>query len=252
MRKRWSKRRREIGRALIIASIILSVLGMPALSKAEGALQLEVLLNGKPTGLIGAFLQNAKGELSAQRKELEALHLKVPEQFAPEDEVPLAALAGVSWRYDEAKQSLDIAVADVGLLPQTYDLRGAANPLPVTPPATGAVLNYLLFGGSGGKNIIANWQFQGASATLDGRIFSPYGTLSQTGILNTNSGNSVISDQLRLDTAWTYKDPDRALTYRAGDMISGGLLWTRPVRRHSSATRFFHPPGSRHPSLAEL
>jgi hypothetical protein len=48
MRKRWSKRRREIGRALIIASIILSVVGMPALSKAEGALQLEVLLNGKP------------------------------------------------------------------------------------------------------------------------------------------------------------------------------------------------------------
>ena len=96
--------------------------------------------------------------------------------------------------------------------------------------ATGAVLNYLLFGGSGGKNIITNWQFQGASATLDGRIFSPYGTLSQTGILNTNSGNSVISDHLRLDTAWTYKDPDRALTYRAGDMISGGLLWTRPVR----------------------
>jgi outer membrane usher protein len=168
--------------------------------------------------------------LSAQRKELEALHLKVPEQFAPEDEVPLAALPGVSWRYDEAKQSLDIAVADMGLLPQTYDLRGAANRLPLTPPATGAVLNYLLFGGSGGKNIIANWQFQGASATLDGRIFSPYGTLSQTGILNTNSGNSVISDQLRLDTAWTYKDPDRALTYRAGDMISGGLLWTRPVR----------------------
>jgi hypothetical protein len=41
MRKRWSKRRREIGRALIIASIILSVVGMPALSKAEGALQLE-------------------------------------------------------------------------------------------------------------------------------------------------------------------------------------------------------------------
>jgi outer membrane usher protein len=34
---------------------------------------------------------------------------------------------------------------------------------------------------------------------------------------------------LRLDTTWTYKDPDRTLTYRAGDMISGGLSWTRPV-----------------------
>jgi outer membrane usher protein len=92
------------------------------------------------------------------------------------------------------------------------------------------VLNYLLFGGGGRNSVVTNWQFQGASATLDARLFSPYGTLSQTGILATNTGNSVISDHLRLDTTWTYKDPDRALTYRAGDMISGGLAWTRPVR----------------------
>jgi len=102
--------------------------------------------------------------------------------------------------------------------------------LPVSPPATGAVLNYLLFGGSGGKNIITNWQFQGVSATFDGRIFSPYGTLSQTGILATGQHNTPISEHLRLDTTWTYKDPDHALTYRAGDMISSGLAWTRPVR----------------------
>jgi outer membrane usher protein len=230
MHKRWCKRRRDIGGALIIAGFALGVAAMPGLAKAEGVLQLEVLLNGRPIGLIGSFLQDAKGQLSAKRKELEALHLKLPEQFAPDDDVPLASLPGVTYRYDEAKQTVDFTVGDAGRLPQAYDLRGIANPLPVTPPATGAVLNYLLFGGSGGKDVITNWQFQGVSATLDARFFSPYGTLSQTGILNTNPGNSVISDHLRLDTTWTYKDPERALTYRAGDMISGGLAWTRPVQ----------------------
>ena len=203
---------------------------MPGLAEADGALQLEVLLNGKPIGLIGSFLQGARGELSAKRKELEALHLKVPSQFADDDEVPLTGLPGVSYLYDEAKQTVDFTVNDQGRLPQDYDVRGVAKPLPVTPPGTGAVLNYLLFGGSGGKSIITNWQFQGVSATLDARFFSPFGILSQTGIVTTNTGNSVISDHLRLETTWTYKDPDNALTYRAGDMISGGLSWTRPVR----------------------
>ncbi len=230
MRWRWCKRRRDFGRTLVIAGYVLGNAIMPGLAEPEVALQLEVLLNGKPVGLVGSFLQDAQGKLSAKRKELEALHLKVPEQFAAEDEVPLAGLPGISYRYDATKQTVDITVPDAGRLPQTYDLRRPAKPLPVTPPATGAVLNYLLFGGSSGKSVITNWQFQGVSATLDARFFSPYGILSQTGILATNTGNSVISDHLRLDTTWTYKDPDRALTYRAGDTISGGLSWTRSVR----------------------
>jgi len=230
MRKRWCKRRREIERTFIAFVLLLGVSTVPGLADRPIALQLEVMLNGRPTGLIGSFLKNEQGQLSAKRRELEELHLKVPNDFGAEAEVALAALPGVSYRYDEAAQTVDITVGDLGRLSQTYDLRGAANSLPITPPFTGAVLNYLLFGGSGGKSIISNWQFQGVSATLDGRIFSPYGTLSQTGILNTNTGNSGISGHLRLDTTWTYKDPDGALTYRAGDIISSGLLWTRPVR----------------------
>jgi outer membrane usher protein len=230
MLKRWCRRRREIERTFIAFALLTGFSVVPGLADTSVALQLEVLLNGKPSGLIGSFLKDEKGRLSAKRKELEELHLRVPDAFGAEDEVALAALPGVSYRYDDARQTVDITVADAGRMPQSYDLRGTANPLPVTPPATGAVLNYLLFGGSGGKNIITNWQFQGVSATFDGRIFSPYGTLSQTGILATGQHNTPISEHLRLDTTWTYKDPDHALTYRAGDMISSGLAWTRPVR----------------------
>ncbi len=215
---------------MAIVVILLGTAASPGLAAAEGLLQLEVLINGRPAGLIGSFRQNAHGELSGKRKELEELHLRVPDSYGPEDEVSLASLPGVSYHYDEARQTVDFTVGDAGRLPQAYDLRGITKPLPVTPPATGVVLNYLLFGGSGGNSVITNWQFQGVSATLDARLFSPYGTISQTGILNTNTGNSVVSDHLRLDTTWTYKDPDHTLTYRAGDMIAGGLAWTRPVR----------------------
>src|SRR5262249_2706353 len=37
-------------------------------------------------------------------------------------------------------------------------------------------------------------------------------------------------DTLRLDTTWSYSDPGTAVTYRAGDAISGALPWTRSIR----------------------
>ena len=46
---------------------------------------------------------------------------------------------------------------------------------------------------------------------------------------------------VRLDTTYTYSDPRRMVTYMAGDVISGGLAWTRPVRLGGlRAFRDFH------------
>jgi outer membrane usher protein len=70
--------------------------------------------------------------------------------------------------------------------------------------------------------------FSGANASLDGRLFGPYGTLSQSAILGSTTTRTL--DALRLETTWTYTVPEELLTYRAGDTISGGLAWTRPIR----------------------
>src|SRR5262249_6917941 len=92
----------------------------------------------------------------------------------------------------------------------------------------GAVMNYTLFGGvtkSFGPGFTG---FSGANASLDARVFGPYGTLTQSGIVGTTTMRDM--DALRLETRWTYSDPDNLVSYRAGDTISGGLAWTRPVR----------------------
>ncbi|MFZ0495262.1 MAG: hypothetical protein WBD78_03705 [Methylocella sp.] len=102
-------------------------------------------------------------------------------------------------------------------LPQLYDMRGPQKPLPNTQQSTGAVLNYLLFGGGGRDSSVTDWQFQGVSATLDARLYSPYGILSQSGILASDSGGSGVSPHLRLESTWTYKSLSRnfIMDYRA-------------------------------------
>lgn len=231
MRKPRCSRRGSISKASVIAMIFFALALAPELAAAEGPLQLEVLINGQPIGLIGSFHQDARGKLSAKRAELEELHLKVPDRFEPQDNVALADLPGVSYRYDEAGQTIEIAVTEDARLPKIYDLRSPGERAAAAPSETGVVLNYFLYAGGGNTgNVITNWQFQGLSASLDARCFSPYGVVSQTGILSTRGNDSFVSRDLRLDSTWTYMDPENVLTYRAGDTISGGFAWTRPVR----------------------
>lgn len=200
-------------------------------SRAERDLHLDVLLDGQAIGLIGAFHQDVKGVVSARRKELEELGIKVPPTFQPADDVPLAAIPALTYRYDEVSQRIDIQLPQAGRLPKTYDAAARDRPSPMAVSAgTGAVLNYTLFGSSEGKQFGSFWRYPSLSASLDGRVFSPFGVLSQTGIVSDSSLVGGQTAALRLETSWSYSDPGTMLTYRAGDVISGGLAWTRPIR----------------------
>ncbi len=92
----------------------------------------------------------------------------------------------------------------------------------------GSILNYTLFGAETSGLSPRQATFSGGSASLEARMFSPYGTLSQTGILGTTTTRDMT--MLRLETSFAYSHPESLVTYRVGDSVSGALAWTRSIR----------------------
>src|SRR5271166_1355173 len=230
---------RPITGALPLAGLMLALaLGLvPARAAAGEAdvcdLQLEVFINQAPTHLIGSFEMVVGRKIAARRAELEEIGLK-PHGLAssglasPDEIIVLDELSGISYRYDEARQQIFFTAVDE--LRAAKELTGTNAPKDQIAVRTdyGGVLNYTLYSAGSGQWSPGSLAFNGSSATLDARIFSPFGTLSQTGILRSSFDSRF--DALRLDTTFAYSDRDTLTTYRAGDAISGGLAWTRPIR----------------------
>ncbi len=196
-------------------------------TEAPRRLQLEVIVNGATTKLIGSFTQFGDGRLAATRKELKELGIKPATPGPDEDLVVVRGADGFDYRYDEARQRIYFTLDDVRRVPKTYDLRSA---IPETPPPVtdvGAVLNYQLFASSGNGNTL--FSFNGANASLDGRVFGPLGNVTQSAILGTIT-SARHPTALRLDTTYQYADPESLRSIRVGDVISSSLPWTRSIR----------------------
>ncbi|MDK9697149.1 MAG: fimbrial biogenesis outer membrane usher protein, partial [Siculibacillus sp.] len=184
-------------------------------------------MNGRRIGKIAEFFQMPDGGLACRPAELAEIGIAAP---AGVDPIPLSKLAGVTARYDAPSQTVAIAVAAESTTVRRLGER-EATPRPDIPARAdwGVAANYVFFAGAS-QAIGGNWsrRFDGASLTLDGRFFSPHGTLSQSAILGTTTGTSA--GAVRLATTFTRVDEERSLMWRAGDVVSGGLAWTRPVR----------------------
>jgi outer membrane usher protein len=191
------------------------------------SLRLEVFINGVPTHLVEPFTLSTDQHLLAKPTDLEDIGIKVPGYQDPLQPLDIATLPNVTYRFDAPAQKIDFQLSDKERLAHVYDAHSTGSRL-LTPRADwGALVNYSLFGTS--TNRLSTFpRFSGLNATIEARAFSPYGEISQTGIV----GNTILSQEtaLRLDSTYTYSDPDRMLTGRAGDTISGSLVWTRPIR----------------------
>jgi outer membrane usher protein len=199
-----------------------------AAAEADDAqqLQLEVFVNDRPSNLVVPFTLHADGTIGTAAVELTSLGVKVPAVLSKEDvEVSLAALPGVTYQYDEAAQTIRFTLAPSAQRPTQVNAQDVApsTPDPVRPPF-GAVANYTLFAsadeGPGGP------MFQGVSGAFETRVFGRFGLLENSFVARSYGTQKLT----RLDSTYTYEDPDRLVIYAAGDVISGGFSWTRPIR----------------------
>jgi outer membrane usher protein len=190
-------------------------------------LQLEVYINGRTRKIIAEFRRLADGAFTATHSELSDSGIKPPD--GPRDgTVKLDDIKGLRYRYDESKQAIFFEAPDTLIEPQTYFASRSVTAGGDATSDWGAAINYDAFGTTSQWAMGRRLTFGGASLLLDGRGFSPIGVLNQSGILGTTAFNT--SSALRLDTSWQYLDDARQISYRAGDAITSGLPWTRPIR----------------------
>lgn len=234
-----STRPSRVSRAAVLLIAAASILPMRAAAQlapiqadssllhASRTLQLDVRINGVPTSYVAPFVLTPPNQIAAARGDLEDVGVKIPGGGSAKDLLRLDQIPGVVFHFDERSQTIDFTLSDAQRLPRTYDARGRQEPLPPLRADWGAAINYTLFATSAYTSTIFP-KFSGLNASLDARAFGPYGTFTQTAI----AGNTIATTKsyLRLDTAYTYPSPDLMLTGRVGDSISGGLVWTRPIR----------------------
>ena len=189
---------------------------------------LEVFINNVSMKMIGNFKQRPNGSLSATAEELREVGIKPPASADDGKLIELGALPGLSYQVDEQTQRLYVQATDKGRAPHVINVREQEeSKVPAPQSGYGAVLNYSLFASSNSLLKSDTDIFQGISGSFDARIFSPYGTLSQSFIAGYSNGS--LDGVTRLNTTWSYSDPKNLVTYRAGDLTTGGLSWTRPV-----------------------
>jgi outer membrane usher protein len=226
------RRHSHVCRSIAVAAFALVALwpGAGSAATEEGArpLQLDITIGGDRIGLLGSFLQLPNGNIAAHRSELVEAGVKVPGSGPPDELIVLNELLGDRFKYDEPSQSIAFDLDNNQRIARAFDAMGSSAPRTPVSTAWGSILNYTLFGSETSGLNPRQATFSGASASFDARAFSPYGTLSQTGILGTTTTRDMT--MLRLETAFSYSHPESLITYRVGDSISGSLAWTRSIR----------------------
>jgi outer membrane usher protein len=226
--------RNGMGSRLAFAAA-MSVAGLAAHAQdgpAGEMLYLEVFINGETTGLIANFAQRSEGRLAIKVTEMRELRIRSDSVPAgPDGFVDLDRCSSMTYRYDQVRQVVLIQITDQGRLPFQVMTRPKPEPIATSAQAPGAVLNYTIFATSDTNTnsfLVGLGKQPNLSGSFEARLFSEYGVFSQSAIANSSS--EIAPEAIRLDTTWSYSDPNSLTAFHAGDVISGGLSWTRSLR----------------------
>lgn len=190
-------------------------------------LYLDVTLNGSSAGL--THFKYDRNQLWASIDALKQLGFILPAGIT--DPVKLSSLTGVKIDYNARQQTVSI-IAPLNMLnlsTTVVNTRDTRRPQPTAAP--GILLNYNLYG-SRSENNSTN-----LSAFTEVRAFNANGVVSSTALTtsnrlanNDNSSQDWNNRTVRLDTSWSKSFPDKLVTLRAGDILTGALSWTRSTR----------------------
>ncbi len=194
----------------------------------EISLFLSVTVNGVETGLLATFTWfPATGRIQTTPDELRAIGLAPPR--AARGEVMLDAMPGLTYRFDEAAQSIEFSAPPERLLRRVIKGRHRA---PFSRPQSGygAVLNYRLTSNLGDDVLQDGVQLQNVFSSFEGRFYAPFGVLRTTGSVLAKNFNGDGARFNRDETTFSYASPKSMMVFNAGDIISSGQSWTRPIR----------------------
>lgn len=212
--------------ALLLCNLALTGrVEMLVAQAADQPYQLEVIINGHPTQLVASFTKLSSGRFAATRQELGELRIAAPGTGEPTEIVPLDSVPGLTYVYDESSQKIVVSITAQSLAHQTLTAYETAKHRPKASTTTGAVLNYGLFSTFDQNTFGQNEMLDGLTASLESRVFGQFGTFENSGIFGSSD-----FDTLRLQSTWSYSLEDSLITLNAGDLISGGHAWTRPIR----------------------
>ena len=199
--------------------------------EADFDLYLDVTLNQTSSGLVNFVYR--KDQLWANADVLQQLGFIVPPDST--ELVPLNSLPELKIDYDARRQTLGL-IAPLSLLDLDTTIRNTrSNQRPQPTASPGMLLNYNIYGNQT-QNSTKN-----LSAFTELRAFSDLGVLSSTALTtathsagsnedSSNNDKDWDGRTVRLDTSWSKSFPDKLLTVRAGDILTGALSWTRSTR----------------------
>lgn len=200
----------------------------PPASAGATTLYLEVTINSWPTQLV-ARVRDDHGRLSLPGDQFEGLGFLLDEAWVTHEGdalwVDLDAVPDLTWRIDRQAQTLALTAPFARLNPT----RIAVAPGPEYVKAAsgrGLLLSYDLFGewaqdpeaGSYGRSV---------STVLDARLFTPRYTLASTGSVSHSLG---VNRGIRYETFLANDNQEKARTWRFGDSVTRGLIWSRNLR----------------------
>jgi outer membrane usher protein len=183
---------------------------------------ISVEFNGTDRGT-SLLYQTDGGDMFIDAADLQAWHLRAPcSEHIKKDDHTLCRISGekgLSLKLDALEGVLTIHAAP--LLLNTNNLVGiSSSRYPPTPSATGAYLNYDIYAGENGHD-------HAESAMLEAGMFGRWGSGTTTMLTHRTQEQTAT---VRLDTTWTFDDPDRMASMRIGDTITGTSDWGRAVR----------------------